>query len=102
MLRVISEFKEFLKEYKVVGLAVAFVIGSASTTLVQSIVNNLVMPLVTPFIPGGEWAIAKWTIWKFVIGWGPLLSAIINFLVIAFVVFLISKYMFGEEKVAKK
>lgn len=47
-----SEFKEFLKEYKVVPLAIAFVMGVAATALIQSVVNNLIMPLITPFIPG--------------------------------------------------
>ncbi|MEI6059002.1 MAG: MscL family protein, partial [archaeon] len=41
---ILSEFREFLKEYKVIGLAVALVIGLASTALVKSIVDNLVMP----------------------------------------------------------
>jgi large conductance mechanosensitive channel len=48
-----SEFKQFLKEYKVMGLAIAFIMGVAATTLVQSLVNNIIMPLITPFIPGG-------------------------------------------------
>ena len=38
----ISEFKDFLKEYKIVGLAVAFIVGLAATTLVQSLVKNIV------------------------------------------------------------
>jgi len=99
---VISEFKEFLKEYKVVGLAVALIIGLAATTLVKSIVDNLVMPILTPFIPDGAWETATFSIGPVVIGWGPLLSAIINFLIIAWVVFLIAKYFIKEEKVAKK
>ena len=99
---ILKEFKEFLKEYKVIGLAVALVIGLASVALVNAVVANLIMPLVTPFIPGGAWEEATWTIWKFVIGWGPLVAAIINFVIIAFVVFLVSKYALREEKVSKK
>lgn len=99
---ILSEFKEFLKEYKVVGLAVALIIGLAATSLVKSIVDNLVMPIVTPFIPGGAWETATLVIGPIVIGWGALLGAIINFVVIAFVVFLIAKYALKEEKVTKK
>lgn len=51
-MKLLIEFKEFLKEYKVIGLAVALVIGLASTALVKAIVDNLVMPIITPFIPG--------------------------------------------------
>ncbi len=98
----ISEFKEFLKEYKVIGLAVALIIGLASVALINSVVNNLIMPILTPFIPGGGWQTATLTIGPIVIGWGALLGAIINFIIIAFVVFLISKYALKEEKVTKK
>jgi large conductance mechanosensitive channel len=99
---VIKEFKEFLKEYKVVPLAIAFIMGVAATTLIQSIVNNLIMPLITPFIPGGAWQSAKFSIGPIVIGWGALLGAVINFVIIAFVVFIIAKFLFKEEKVSKK
>ncbi len=100
--QVIAEFKDFIKEYKVLGLAVAFIIGQAATVLVKSIVDNIVMPIITPFIPGGAWQTATFKIGPIVIGWGPFLSALINFLIIAWVVFLIAKYFFKEEKVAKK
>jgi large conductance mechanosensitive channel len=98
----ITEFKEFLKEYKVVPLAIAFIIAVAATALIQSVVNNLIMPLITPFIPGGAWQTSKFSLGPIVIGWGALLGAIINFVIIAFVVFLIAKYLFKEEKVTKK
>lgn len=96
------EFKEFLKEYKVIGLAVALIIGLASVALINSVVNNLIMPIITPFIPGGAWETATFSIGPIVIGWGALLGAIINFVIIAFVVFLIAKYALKEEKVTKK
>jgi large conductance mechanosensitive channel len=99
---ILKEFKEFLKEYKVVPLAIAFIMGVAATALIQSVVNNLIMPLITPFIPGGAWQTATFSIGPIVIGWGALLGTIINFVIIAFVVFLIAKYLFKEEKVAKK
>jgi large conductance mechanosensitive channel len=98
----LSEFMDFLKEYKVIGLAVAFIIGVAATTLVQSFVNNVIMPLITPFIPGGAWQSAKFSIGLAVIGWGAFLSALINFIIIALVVFIIAKKLFKEEKVSKK
>jgi large conductance mechanosensitive channel len=101
-MRIVSEFKEFLKEYKVIGLAVALIIGLAATSLVKSIVDNLVMPIITPFIPGGAWQTSTFSIGPIVIGWGALLGSIINFIIIAFVVFLIAKYALKEEKVTKK
>jgi len=98
----ISEFKDFLKEYRVIGMAVALIMGLAATALVKSIVDNLVMPLVTPFIPSGAWQTATFSLGPIVISWGALLGAIINFIIIAFVVFLIAKYALKEEKVTKK
>jgi len=103
----ISEFREFLSEYKVVGLAVAFIIGAALTSLVQSFVNDLLMPLITPFQPSGDWKNATLSINPYVGGtinikWGSFLANLINFVIIALVVFLIAKYALGEEKVAKK
>jgi large conductance mechanosensitive channel len=50
-----QEFMEFLKEYKVIGVAVAFIMAAASTSLVNSLVNDIIMPIITPFIPGGGW-----------------------------------------------
>jgi large conductance mechanosensitive channel len=97
-----KEFKEFLDEYKVMGLAVAFIIGIAATALVQSLVNNIIMPIITPFIPGGAWQTATFTLGPIVLSWGAFLGAVINFIVIAFVVFLIAKYAFKETKVTKK
>ena len=101
-MRVFSEFKEFLNEYKVVPLAVAFIMGVAATTLIKSLVDNLVMPMITPFVPGGAWQTATFALGKMVIGWGALLGAVINFAVIALVVFMIAKIVLKEEKVTKK
>lgn len=97
-----SEFKDFLKEYKVVGIAVAVVMGLALNNLVNSLVNNVIMPLVSPLIPGGGWQTAVWNIGPFAIAWGPFLAAVINFLIIAIVVFVIAKKVLKEEKVSKK
>jgi large conductance mechanosensitive channel len=99
---IIKEFKEFLNEYKVIGLAVAFIIGAAITALVQSLVNNIIMPIITPFIQGGEWQTAKLELGPIVLGLGAFVGALLNFVIIAFVVFMIAKYVLKEEKVGKK
>lgn len=98
----IKEFLEFLKEYKIVALAVAFIMGVASTALVKSLVDNIIMPIVTPFIPGGAWKIATLKIGPIVLSWGAFLGEAINFAIIALVVFLIAKKIMKEEKVTKK
>jgi len=102
MIKIIQEFMDFIKEYKVIGMAIGIIIGLAATTFVKSLVDNIVMPIITPFIPGGEWQTATLTLGPIVLGWGAFVGALINFLVIAFVVFLIAKFVLREEKVTKK
>lgn len=97
-----QEFKEFLQEYKVMGLAVAFIMATAATALVQSLVNNVIMPIVGAFIPGGDWQTATVALGPIIIGWGAFLGALINFVILAFVVFMLAKMVFKEEKVSKK
>jgi large conductance mechanosensitive channel len=102
-MKIIDEFKEFLTEYKVIGLAVAFIMAVAATALVQSLVNDVIMPVVSLIIPGGEWQTISIPLAAgkamFV---GKFLGALINFLILAFVVFMIAKMVLKEEKVAKK
>ena len=99
---VLKEFAEFLKEYKVIGLAVAFIIGVASTTLVQSLVNNIIMPIINPTIPGGAWQTATFKMGPIVIAWGAFLGSLINFAILAAAVFFVAKVVIKEKKVAKK
>nr|WP_255680115.1 MscL family protein [Methanosarcina sp. DH2] len=98
----ISEFKEFLYEYKVIPLAIALIMGLAATAFIKSFVDNIVMPIITPFVPGGAWRTATLEIGPIVLGWGPFLGELINFIIVAFVVFIIAKKVMKEEKVTKK
>ncbi len=99
---IVQEFRDFLNEYKVVGLAVAFIMGAATTALVQALVNDIVMPVVGAAIPGGEWQEATLTLGPVLIKWGHFTSALLNFIIIALVVFMIAKVVLKEEKVAKR
>jgi large conductance mechanosensitive channel len=98
----LSEFRDFLYEYKVIPLAIAFIMGIAATALIKSLVDNIIMPIITAFVPGGAWKTATLTIGPIVLSWGAFLGELINFIIIAFVVFIIAKKMLKEEKVEKK
>ncbi len=98
----LKEFKEFLEEYKVMGIAVGIVMGLATVALVNSLVNSIIMPVITPFIPGGAWQEATLILGPIVLKWGAFLAAAINFVIIAFVVFIIAKKFMKEKKVTKK
>ena len=100
---IIAEFKQFLDEYKVMGLAIAFIIGAALTTLVQSLVNDIIMPIISPMLSAtGDWKASTFQIGPVILKWGSFLGAIINFVIIAFVIFMIAKMILKEAKVTKK
>lgn len=99
---IIKEFKEFLREYKVMGLAVAFIMGVAVNDLVKSLVDNVIMPVVNLLLPEGDWQTATAAIGPVEIVWGAFLATLLNFTILAFVVFLIAKMVLKEEKVKKK
>lgn len=98
----VDEFMDFLNEYKIIGLAIGFIMGFASTALVKSLVDNIVMPLVTAFIPGGAWKTATLKLGPAVISWGAFLGDFINFLVIAIVVFFVFKKFLNYVKLRDK
>ncbi|MEM3757122.1 MAG: MscL family protein, partial [Candidatus Bathyarchaeia archaeon] len=83
----IAEFKDFISKYKVMGMAVAFIMGIYLGALVQSLVNDLLMPVIELATPGIPWE--QITLGPFRIG--SFLGALITFLIVAFVIFLIVK-----------
>ncbi len=97
-----KEFIEFLKNYGVVGLAIAVIIGGKLNALVDSIVKELLMPFLGLLIPGGDWRTLAVTIGETKFGVGPVLAAVVDFLVVAMVVFVFAKKILKESTVAKK
>ncbi len=87
-----NEFKDFLAKYKILGLAVAFVLGLYLGTLVQALVKDFIMPLIGLAIPGIE-DLATYIVpvGKQVFGVGDFLVALITFIIVAFIVFLVVK-----------
>ncbi|MEM0135429.1 MAG: MscL family protein, partial [Thermoplasmatales archaeon] len=81
------EFKSFLEQYKVMGMAVAFILGLYLGTLVQSLVTNLIMPIIDLVLPGIAWQNIH--AGPFLIG--SFLGALVTFIIIAFVIFLLVK-----------
>src|SRR5438477_833232 len=87
----ISEFKEFLLKQNIVALAIAVVVGTALNTLVKALVDDFIMPVVVALGPGGDWQTATWSVDSVKFGVGDFLAATINFLIIGFVAWRISK-----------
>ena len=103
----IQEFVFFLKTFGVIGLAIAFVIGQAASTLVNAFVKDIIDPFIGLFLPAGSLAAVTIKVpnlagstSEFKIG--DLISSIINFIVIALVVFVaykqLSRYGIVEDK----
>jgi large conductance mechanosensitive channel len=99
MKKMLDEFLEFIKKYGVIGLAIAVIIGGKLNTLVTSIVDGILMPILTFFIPGGAWRTATLQIGPVHLLLGPVLGATIDFLIVAGVIFLIAKFVLREDRV---
>jgi large conductance mechanosensitive channel len=91
-----AEFKAFLIKQNALALAIAFVIGAALNTVVQSIVNDVIMPIVAVMTPSGDWQKAVWHVGPVAFGVGNLASAVLNFLIIGFVAWRMSKLFIRE------
>ena len=90
-------FKEFLLTQNVVALAIAVVVGTALNTLVKAVVDDFIMPIIVAIGPGGEWQKATWNVGPVKFGIGDFIAAVINFVIIAFVAWRISKIFIKPE-----
>jgi len=93
-----KEFVDFLQTFGVIGLAIGFVIGLASGNLVSSLVKDLINPLIDLVLPGdlstlGYSTNATLSGKQVTFTYGDFISSIINFLVIALVVFIAYKQL---------
>jgi large conductance mechanosensitive channel len=94
-----KEFMAFLKQYGIIGLAIAVIIGGQLNELVKAVVDGILMPFVSMLLPSG----LEWQAWE----WhhflpGRVLAALVNFLIVAWLVFWFSKKVLREETVTKK
>lgn len=98
----IKEFVGFLKQYNVIGLAIAVIIGGKLNELISSLVNDLLTPVI--FAPALKAASVD-DIRKLSadgILYGKVVGSAIDFVIVAGVVFLIAKFALKEEVVAKR
>jgi large conductance mechanosensitive channel len=91
-----DEFKAFAFKGNVVDLAVGVIIGAAFGKIIDSLVKNLVMPLISLVIPGNE----VYTAWAFEINGKPIpfglfLADVVNFLIVALVLFVFAVKFLG-------
>ncbi len=105
MKKFLKEFKEFAMKGNVVDMAVGVVIGAAFGKIVTSLVNDIIMPVVGVLTGGTNFSEYKWVIKQGVtqgtevitpevaVSWGSFIQTIVDFLIIAFCIFLAVKFV---------
>ena len=105
---IVSEFKEFITRGNVMDMAVGIIIGGAFTAIVQSLVNDMLMPIIGALFGGIDFSTLKYVIRaadesagieEAAIKYGSFIQAIVNFLLIAIVIFLLVR---GINKMRRK
>lgn len=89
----IKEFKAFIARGNVMDLAVGVIVGAAFTAIVNSLVENLINPLLGIFIGSIDFSDLVLTVGSAHFRYGAFINSVINFLIIAFVVFLLIKLL---------
>jgi large conductance mechanosensitive channel len=96
------EFKQFLVKENVLALAIAVVLGAAIGKVVTAIVNDFIMPIVSAVVPGGDWRQATLDVGRVRFLVGDFLGVLLDFIIIAFVVWRISKAFIRPAPAAEK
>lgn len=101
-----SEFMKFMKQYGVIGLALGVIIGGKVGAMVSALVDGIIMPIVGLVMPGGDWREAGFMLQQgneaSLIKLGAFGGALLDFVIVAFLVFWFAKKVLKEEEVAKK
>ena len=95
----IKEFKEYIRKGNVMDMAVGIIIGGAFTAIVTALVDSILMPIIGAISGGKRVADMSIMVGNAAIGYGAFLQAIIDFLLIAWVLFMILK-AFNKAKAA--
>ena len=100
-------FRDFLLKNSVLALAIGFIMGAATGKVVSSLVADVVMPIVSLLLPSGDWRTAKIPLaygpdGKVVtaVNLGTFVGSLVDFVVIAFIVYLITKALIKEAPAA--
>jgi len=101
MKKFFNEFKEFAMRGNIMDMAVGIIIGAAFTAIVTSLVNDIISPIIGIFATE-DFSDLVWTVAAVDIKYGAFIMAIINFLLVAFALFLVIKAMNKAASLTKK
>lgn len=96
-----AEFKQFIMRGNVLDLAVAVIIGAAFQSIITALVDNLISPLLGMF-GGLDFSQLTFTINGVVFGYGAFITAVINFIIMAFIIFVLVKVVNKIMSIGKK
>lgn len=99
MKKFVEEFKQFIARGNVMDMAVGVIIGGAFSAITTSLINDIIMPLLGIFTSSISFAELSFTINGAVITYGNFIQAVLNFIIMALVVFCMIK---GMNKLHKK
>ena len=94
----LKEFKAFVMRGNVLDLAVAVIIGGAFGKIIGSLVNDILMPLIGLIMGGISFADQSFTVGAAIVKWGSFVQTVIDFLIIALVIFMIVKAANATKK----
>lgn len=98
----LKDFVAFLKQYGVVGLAIAVIIGGKLNAFVSSMVNDLITPaLLQPALQAAGVKNLEQLSWNGIL-YGKVLASLLDFIVVAFIVFIFAKKVMKEDALLKK
>jgi len=97
----LKDFKDFLLKQNVIALAIAVVIATALNTLVKALVDDFIMPIIAVLGPDSDWKTATWDVGPFQFGLGDFLAALLNFIIICFVAWRLSKMFVAPDAPTK-
>jgi large conductance mechanosensitive channel len=96
----LKEFRDFAVRGNVIDLAVAVIIGGAFGKIVSSLVDNIIMPLVGLLIGGVDFKSLGFTVGSAKVEYGLFIQNVVDFIIIAFVIFLIVRAINSTKKPA--
>ena len=94
----LNEFKDFIAKGNVMDMAVGIIIGAAFTAIVGSLVADMINPLIGLFMGGVDFGGLTASVGEATFTYGNFIMAIINFLIIAFVVFMLVRTVNNMKK----
>lgn len=101
MKKFLNEFREFALKGNVMSLAVGMIIGTSFSGLVTSLLDNIISPILGCFNTGGFNGLTV-TVGKATLTYGAFLTSVVNFIIMAFIVFLMVKGVNSLTSIGKK